>query len=424
MKIPIAQMTPVSAVDISNARRRIVLGGLAGATLAVGTYLPLTSRAQGKNQALKVSVGRIPWAAGNSPVTQYMINNKLFEKRATEQGYDLTIDWRDYPTAMPMVEAIVGATLDMGMWGNTPIIRAISAGLPISLLTVGEGHLRFVIATRKGSPIRTIQDLKGKTMGVQLGGDPYNALTSILRLELGSADPKDHGIKLINTTTQAMSAQVPTGMDAACTIYPAFLAAQASGTVGIANSFGYTEDYYEGPLGKGAGILIPSVKKSPFYPDGYYLHRSFWISSNSLIEKHPKVVIAYLLAHEEAVVALTAMNPGAVSQLVKEYWKLDADAGAKAVKDDVLFSRGWSWPTENDARAVLETSKYLVASKMIEQPLNWAQVKGAFSRTAPLVKQAYERMGSKPAAAEFTRTDVSDLRGAPVWDMARWAERS
>ena len=118
------------------------------------------------------------------------------------------------------------------------------------------------------------------------------------------------------------------------------------------------------------------------------------------------------------------MNPGAVSQLVKEFWKLDPDAGAKAVKDDVLFSRGWSWATESDARAVLETSKYLVASKMIEQPLKWSQVKEAFSRTAPLVKQAYERMGSKPAAAEFTRTDVADLRGVPVWDMARWADRS
>ena len=411
-----------SAAGISPARRRLML---TGAAAAGGILLaPMMALAQGKNQPLKVSVGRIPWAAGNSPVTQFMINNKLFEKRAAEQGYDLTVDWRDYPTAMPMVEAIVGSNLDMGMWGNTPIIRGISAGLPISLLCVGEGHLRFVIATRKGSPIRKVEDLKGKTIGVQLGGDPYNALTSILRAELGSPDPKDHGIKLVNTTTQAMSAQVPTGTDAACTIYPAFLAAQATGTVGIVNSFGYTEDYYEGPLGKGAGIQLPSVKKSPFFPDGYYLHRSFWIANNALIEKHPKVVMAYLIAQEEAVNKLTAMNPGAVSQLVKEFWKLDADAGAKVVKDDVLFSRGWSWPTENDARAVLETSKYLVGSKMIEQPLTWTQVKGAFSRTAPLIKQAYEAMGSKPAAAQFTRTDVADLRGAPVWDMARWAERS
>lgn len=406
----------------NKGRRDLLLGGAAAAGGAI-LGAPYVARAQAR-QAVKVSVGRIPWAAGNSPMTQYMIANKLLDKRATELGYDLTIDWREYPTAMPMVEAIVANNLDMGMWGNTPIIRAISAKLPISLSVVGEGHLRFVIATRKGSPIRTIQDLKGKTVGTLLGGDPYNAFSQMLRHELGSANPKDHGIKIVNTPTLAQAAQVPTGMDASCAIYPAFLAAEPTGTVAVMNSFGYTEDYYEGPLGKGAGILLPSVKKSAFYPDGYYLHRSFWVVNNGLADKHPKVVVAFLTAQQEAVAALSAMDPGAVSQLVKEYWKLDAVQGAKVVKDDVLFSRGWSWPTENDARAVLETSKYLVDNKVIEQPLTWAQVKNAFARTAPLVKEAYERMGSKPAAAEFTRTDVADLRGRPVWEIDRWTERS
>lgn len=268
-----------------NARRRVIVGGLASAAF-IST--PHVVRAQKKTA--KVSVGRIPWAAGNSPATQFMINNKLFEKRAAELGYELTIDWRDYPTAMPMVEAMVGNNIDIGMWGNTPITRSIAAGLPISLMVVGEGHLRFLIATRKGSPIHAAQDLKGKTVGVQLGGDPYNALTSMLRHELGSPDVKEHNIRLINTTTQAMSATVPAGMDASCCIYPAFLA--APGTVGIMNSFGYTEDYYEGPLGKGGGILIPSVKKSAFFPDGYYLHRSFWLVRNGFAEQHPQVVVA------------------------------------------------------------------------------------------------------------------------------------
>jgi ABC-type nitrate/sulfonate/bicarbonate transport system substrate-binding protein len=357
-------------------------------------------------------------------MTQYMINNKLFEKRAAELGYDLTVEWREYPTAIPMVEAIVGNNLDMGMWGNTPIIRGISAKLPISLMVVGEGRLRFVIATRKGSPIRTLQDLKGKTVGTLLGGDPYNAFSQMLRHELGSANPRDHDIKVVNMTTLAQAAQVPTGTDATCAIYPAYLAAEPTGTVAIMNSFGYTEGHYEGPLGKGAGILIPSVRKSAFFPDGYYLHRSFWLTHNKLAEQHPNVVVAFLMAQQEAVAALTAMNPGAVSQLVKDYWKLDPEAGAKVVKDDVLFARGWSWPTENDARAVLETSKYLVDNKVIEAQLSWAQVKGAFERTAPLVKQAYDRLGAKPAAAEFMRTDTADLRGLPLWQMAQWADRS
>jgi ABC-type nitrate/sulfonate/bicarbonate transport system substrate-binding protein len=399
--------------------RRALIGGVAGAIAA-----PYVARAQAR-QALKVSVGRIPWAAGNSPMTQLMINNKMFEKRAAELGYDLTVDWREYPTALPMVEAIVGNNLDMGMWGNTPIIRAISAGLPISMMVVGEGHLRFQITTRKDSPIRKIQDLKDKTVGVLLGGDPYNAFSQMLRHEMGSADPRAHGIRLVNTPTLAQAAQVPTGMDASISIYPAYLAARESaGTVSIMNSFGYTEEHYEGPLGKGAGHLLPSVKNSPFYPDGYYLHRSFWIGHNRLLDTHPNVAVAFLAAQQEAVAALTAMDAGAVSQLVKDYWKLNPKDGAKVVKDDVLFARGWSWPTENDARAVLEVSKFLVESKAIEKPLAWTQVKNAFARTAPLTKKAYEMLGSKPAAAEFVRTDTSDLRGRPVWEMDQWTERS
>jgi ABC-type taurine transport system substrate-binding protein len=223
-----------------------------------------------------------------------------------------------------MVEAIVGDNLDMGMWGNSLIIRAISAKLPVSLMVVGEGHLRFVIATRKGSPIRTIQDLKGKTVGALLGGDPYNALSQMLRWELGSANPRDNGIRIVNTPTLAQAAQVPTGMDASVAIYRSFLAAQSTGTVAIMNSFGYTQNYYDGPAGKGAGIMLPSVKKSPFYPDGYYLHSSFWLVNNSLLDKQPKLVVAFIVAQQDAVAALRAMDPGPVSQLVKDYWKLDS----------------------------------------------------------------------------------------------------
>ena len=408
---------------IDSPRRRLVMAGaaIAGAGLAGA---PALIRAQGSRRPLKLSIGRIPWAAGNSPMTQYMINNKLLEKRAAELGYDVTIDWREYPTALPMVEAMVGNNLDIGMWGNTPITRGISSGLPISLLVVGEGHLRFLITTRKGSPVRNLQDLKGKTIGVSLGGDPQSALFQMLSFELGVSDIKETGIKFVNMPTHAQAASVPTGVDATCTIYPAYLAAQASGTVAIANSFGYTEEHYDGPAGKGAGLLLPSVKKSPFFPDGFYLHRSFWIGRNGLIEQHPQAVLAFLIAQQEAVAALTAMDAGAVSQLVKDYWKLDAIQGAKVVKDDVLFSRGWSWPTEADARAVLETSKFMAGNKVIEKPLQWAQIKSAFSRTAPLVKQAYDKLGAKPPASEFTRTDAADLRGRPVWELDKWAERS
>ena len=89
---------------------------------------------------MTVSVGRQPWAAGNSTITAYMMNNKTFERFAADAGYDLTVDYRDYPSAAPMVEAFVSGNLNFGMWGNTPIVRLIAQNQPIQLLSVGEGH--------------------------------------------------------------------------------------------------------------------------------------------------------------------------------------------------------------------------------------------------------------------------------------------
>ncbi len=393
--------------------------GLAGAA-AVG--LAHLARAQA-GKPVTMSYGWVPWAAGNAPVTQHMISKKLIEKHAAEFGYDLTMDYRAYPAAAPQVEALAAGQLDMAMWGNTPTLRAIVARLPFSLVSVAEGRLRFLLCTRRDSPIRNVQDLKGKTVGTLVGADPYNAFTQILRYELGNPDPAAHGIRMVHLPTLPEAAQVPSGVDATLAVYPAFLKAQATGTVAVMNSYGYTEAQYDGPAGKGAGILLPSVKNSPFYPDGYYLHRSFRIVHNDLVEKHPNLVLAFLLAQQEAVHALSEADPEAVSQLVKSYWGLSPADGAKVVRDEVVFRRGWAWSTEGDALALLATSKMIAGAKIIPQPLSWAQVKSVFVQTAPLARQAYDRLGAKPALTEFQSAKVGDLRGLPSWEMQRWKDR-
>jgi hypothetical protein len=70
-----------TAAAPSSRRRFIGAAGAASLVLAA----PGIVRAQAR-KAMKVSVGRQPWAAGNSPVTQYMIANKLFEKYGTKMA--------------------------------------------------------------------------------------------------------------------------------------------------------------------------------------------------------------------------------------------------------------------------------------------------------------------------------------------------
>jgi len=400
--------------NITLGRREFLLG--AASTLCA----PAIARAQGA-KAAKVSVGRQPYAAGNSPVTQYMMNEKLFDKAAAELGYDLTVDWRDYPSALPMVEAFISGNLDIGMWGNTPIVRLLSQNQGIHVLTVGEGHMRMVLCTRPDSPIRNMEDLKGKTVGALVGGDPYNALSQMLLHELGNADPRAFDIKVVNTPTQAQAASLPSGMDAAIAIYPAFLKANAEiGTQGIVNSFGYTEAGYKGTAGEGPGILLPGVKKSPFFPDGYYLHRSFWICGDRIVSADAPIGQAFLIALQRAVVALGKMKPGDISEMVSKYWGLPPELGAKIVEDEVLFQRGWIWPTEGDAAAITQISNFMVEGRLIPKPLTFDQVKSSFSKTAPLLQKAYEATGKLPAESDFTAEGTKDLRGPPAWQMSSW----
>ncbi len=381
---------------------------------------PANVRAQSR-KAAKVSVGRQPYAAGNSPITQYMMNEKLFEKAAADLGYDLTVDWRDYPSAVPMVEAFLSGNLDIGMWGNTPIVRLLSQNQGIHILTLGEGHLRFVLATRADSDIKTIADLKGKTVGALVGGDPYNALSQMLLHELGNADPRAFDIKIVNTPTQAQAASVPSGMDAAVVIYPAFLKANAEiGTKGIMNSFGYTEAGYDGPVGKGEGHLLPGVRKSAFFPDGYYIHRSFWISSERIVGADAGIGQAFLVGLQRGIEALGKMPPAETAQMVEKYWGLSPELGAKVLGDEVLFQRGWTWPTEGDAAAITQISNFMVEGRLIPKPLTFDQVKAGFAKSAPLLLKAYEATGKVPQESAFTAKDAKDLRGLPSWQMDKW----
>lgn len=405
-------MTRISGPAIG---RRGFLIGAAGLIAA-----PHVARAQAK-KAVKLSVGRQPWAAGNSPITQKMIADKMLEQAAADLGYDLAVDWRDYPSALPMVEAFLSGNLDIGMWGNTPIVRLLSQNQPIHILNVGEGHLRFLVAVRKDSPIRNLADLKGKTVGALVGGDPYNAFSQMLLHELGNADPRAHDIKIVNTPTQAQAATIPDGMDAAIVIYPAYLKANAEiGTTAIANSFGYTEANYKGPAGDGAGHLLPGAKKSKFFPDGYYLHRSFWICSERIVGADAGLGEAFLVASQRATEAVSKADAGAVSQSVEKYWGLPPAQGARVVGDEVLAQRGWAWPTEGDAAAITQISEFMVQGRQIPKPLTFDQVKGAFAKAAPLNQKAYERVGKVPADAAFTDAAAKDLRGAPVWRMNEW----
>lgn len=396
-----------------------VLGSLSGCR---GNSGGNSSDKNGATKSASVTVGYQPYAAENSPITQYMKDNQLFEKMAKKFSYDLTVKYNGYPAAAPMVPEMLAGRLDFGMWGDTPTLTAVAQKQPVTIISMGEGHMRFMVATRKGSGITKLEDLKGKTVGVLLGGDPELAFLGMLKGVLGTSDTKKLGIKMVNIPTQAAAATVPKGVDATLVIHPALLKQQEKddAVVAIVNSYGYTEAGYDGPLGKGAGKQLPGAKDSPFAPEGFYAHRSTWLTRDELIKKEPGVVSAFLAAEQQAVADLSKMDAGKVSDMVKTYWALTPEDGAKVLDDALLFQRKFSWATRGDAVDLLKLSTVMATNKIIQSPLTWGQLTANFSKGADVAKKAYEAVNSDPDASAFQPTP-NDARGKPSWEAGQWA---
>lgn len=404
--------------------RRTVLAGLAVVPVAGIAACGGNGGNKGESGAtsISVSVGRQPYAAGNSPITQYMFENKLFEDAAADYGYDLSVEYQDFPTAAPQVEAMVAERLDFGMWGNTPVVRAAAQQQAVSVIGIGEGSMRFLLVTRKDSGITDISHLEGKSVGVTIGGDPHLALLQMLEGAFGTTDIEEIGISLVDTPSPASAAQVPQGVDATITIHPAYLTeiAQNDNVIAIANSYGETEDGYVGEMGEGAGHRYPSADDSRFAPEGFYSHRSFWVTRNAVLEEHPDVVSAFVQAQQSAIAALLEMESTEVAALVTDYWGEDLEVGAQIVDDELLFRRGWSWATNGDGQVLMKLSEQLEGAGVIDEALTWDETVNIFELASEATGTAYEGAGSAPPAEEFRGADSDDARGAPQWELEGW----
>jgi aliphatic sulfonates family ABC transporter substrate-binding protein len=112
----------------------------------------------------------------------------LLEKRFAPQG--IAVKWVEFSFGPPLLEALNSGSLEYGYTGDTPPIFA-QAARP-DLLYVGaipaRGYGQGIIVTPE-SPIKSLDDLKGKTVGVAKASSAHNLL--ITALETAGLSLKD-----------------------------------------------------------------------------------------------------------------------------------------------------------------------------------------------------------------------------------------
>lgn len=161
-----------------------LLGLFAAPVLAglLGAYVPLASAAPPKE--IRIAVPDVSAGSSHSGggVVDVLYTRQLLEKEFANDG--IAVKWSFFKGAGPVVnEAFANGQVDFAYLGDLAAIIGKSGGLDSRLLASTARGVNHYLGVQPGSGIKTLEDLKGKRVGIfrgtasQLSFD--NALASV-----------------------------------------------------------------------------------------------------------------------------------------------------------------------------------------------------------------------------------------------------
>jgi sulfonate transport system substrate-binding protein len=127
------------------------------------------------NQAQVLRVG-YQKSAG---VLSLLKKQATLEKRLQPQG--IQVEWAEFAAGPQMLEALNVGSIDLAYTGETPPVFAQAAGAPLVYVAYEPvGGAAEAILVQKDSPIRSIADLKGKTIALNKGSNVHYLLVRAL----------------------------------------------------------------------------------------------------------------------------------------------------------------------------------------------------------------------------------------------------
>jgi sulfonate transport system substrate-binding protein len=107
-------------------------------------------------------------------------SNGALAKRFEDQG--ITIEWSEFTSGPPTLEAVGSGALDFGVTGDVPPLFAQAAGSDILYVGAYRGAAAFHgLLVEKDSSIEKVEDLKGKKLAYKRGTSAHNFALKALR---------------------------------------------------------------------------------------------------------------------------------------------------------------------------------------------------------------------------------------------------
>lgn len=172
----------------SRRRRTSVAAAVVGLVAALS--LTACSDASGNEDAVNddgsVDLSKVTLIVGDQKGT----SAQALLKASGLEDTEYTIEWQEFTSGPPMLEALGAEAIHVGMVGNTPPIFAAAGGdkfkVAASAAYTGQGD---AILVPKDSPIKTVADLQGKTVAVAQGSSAnYNLVAQLENAGLSYGD--------------------------------------------------------------------------------------------------------------------------------------------------------------------------------------------------------------------------------------------
>ncbi len=141
------------------------------------------------------------------------------EKRLADQG--VTVSWSEFTSGPPLLEALGAGALDFGATGDVPPLFAQAAGGALYYVGIYRGSpAGSAILVRKDSPIKTLEDLKGKKVAFKRGSSAHNVTVKALR----KAGLKPEDVQQVDLAPPDAAAAFKNGSIDAWSIWDPYLA--------------------------------------------------------------------------------------------------------------------------------------------------------------------------------------------------------
>jgi len=154
---------------LSTTRRRLIQGAAAASAIALPGFGALAQAAAPREFRIGHQKGFLSLLKGRGTL----------EKRLAPLG--VSLKWTEFTAGPVQLEALNVGSIDFGDVGEAPPIFAQAAGAPLAYVaaTVPRPKAESVLLP-KGSPIKTVADLKGKKIALNKGSNVHYFLVKLL----------------------------------------------------------------------------------------------------------------------------------------------------------------------------------------------------------------------------------------------------